>query len=95
MGAAITALRNTPALRWANPLEVKNAVESALADRFGAKEATKPKSKVRPLASPSFRVGLGRPLLTHACALQTTGTEARKACRGRGFVCCCFYAWPV
>jgi len=47
MGAAITALRNTPALRWANPLEVKNAVESTLADRFGAKEAAKPKSKVR------------------------------------------------
>ena len=48
MGAAITALRNTPALRWANTLEVKNAVESALADRFGAKEAAKPKGKVRP-----------------------------------------------
>lgn len=47
MGAAITALRNTPALRWANPLEVKKAVESTLADRFGAKEAAKPKSKVR------------------------------------------------
>jgi glutaminyl-tRNA synthetase len=46
MGAAITALRNTPVLRWANPLEVKNAVESTLADRFGAKEAAKPKSKV-------------------------------------------------
>jgi glutaminyl-tRNA synthetase len=47
MGAAITALRNTPALRWANPLEVKNAVEVALADRFGAKEMAKPKTKVR------------------------------------------------
>jgi len=47
MGAAITALRNTPALRWANPLEIKNAVEAALAARFGAKEVAKPKSKVR------------------------------------------------
>ena len=48
MGAAITALRNTPALRWANTLEVKNAVESALEDRFGAKEAARPKGKVCP-----------------------------------------------
>jgi glutaminyl-tRNA synthetase len=46
MGAAITALKNTPGLRWVNPLELKNAVESALTDRFGAKEAAKPKGKV-------------------------------------------------
>jgi hypothetical protein len=54
MGAAITALRNTSTLRWANPLEVKNAVESALVDRFGAKETAKPKGKVRlaPLPAP-------------------------------------------
>ena len=47
MGAAITHLRNTPGLRWVNPLEIKNAVESALTDRFGAKGEAKPKSKVR------------------------------------------------
>ena len=47
MGAAITALKNVPALRWVNPLELKNAVESALTDRFGAKKAARPKSKVR------------------------------------------------
>ncbi|KAH9972938.1 glutamine-tRNA ligase [Lactifluus volemus] len=47
MGTTITALKSTPELRWANPLELKNAVESALTDRFGAKEAAKPKSKVR------------------------------------------------
>ena len=46
MGAAITALKNTPTLRWVNPLELKNAVESALTARFGAKEAAKPKGKV-------------------------------------------------
>lgn len=46
MGAAITHLRNTPGLRWVNPLEIKNAVESALTDRFGAKGEAKPKSKV-------------------------------------------------
>jgi len=46
MGAAITALKNTPELRWVNPLELKNAVESALTDRFGAKGAAKPKAKV-------------------------------------------------
>ena len=46
MGAAITALRNTPGLRWVNPLEIKNAVESALTDRFGAKGEAKPKGKV-------------------------------------------------
>ena len=45
MGAAITALRNTPGLRWVNPLEIKNAVESALTDRFGAKGDAKPKGK--------------------------------------------------
>ncbi|KAI0269475.1 glutaminyl-tRNA synthetase [Russula aff. rugulosa BPL654] len=48
MGAAITALRNTPGLRWVNPLEIKNAVESALTDRFGAKGEAKPKGKQEP-----------------------------------------------
>jgi len=46
MGAAITALRNTPGLRWVNPLEIKNSVESALKDRFGAKGEAKPKGRV-------------------------------------------------
>ena len=46
MGAAITALRNSPELRWVNPLEIKNTVESALVNRFGAKGEAKPKSKV-------------------------------------------------
>ena len=45
LGATIGALKNTD-LRWANPLELKNAVEAAFAERFGAKEAAKPKGKV-------------------------------------------------
>ena len=39
-------LRTTPDLRWANPLEVKSAVEAAFTEKFGAKEAGKPKGKV-------------------------------------------------
>ncbi|OSC98990.1 glutaminyl-tRNA synthetase [Trametes coccinea BRFM310] len=44
LGAAIGGLKGTD-LRWANPLELKNAVESAFTERFGAKEAAKPKGK--------------------------------------------------
>lgn len=54
MGAAITALKSTPELRWVNPLELKNAVESSLTVRFGVKEAAKPKGKVR-LFTPTGR----------------------------------------
>ena len=50
LGATIGALKGTD-LRWANPLELKNAVEAAFIDKFGAKEAAKPKGKV---CSPSF-----------------------------------------
>ncbi len=46
LGATLGGLRNTPELRWANPLEVKNAVEAAFAERFVAKETAKPKGKV-------------------------------------------------
>ncbi|KIP10691.1 hypothetical protein PHLGIDRAFT_125388 [Phlebiopsis gigantea 11061_1 CR5-6] len=44
LGATIGALKSTD-LRWANPLELKNAVEAAFTERFGAKEAAKPKGK--------------------------------------------------
>ncbi|KAI9507513.1 glutamine-tRNA ligase [Russula earlei] len=53
MGAAITALRNTPELRWVNPLEIKNTVESALAVRFGAKDVSNPKNKEAKPAKPT------------------------------------------
>ena len=39
-------MKNIPSLRWANPLEIKNAVERVFAQVFGAKEAAKPKAKV-------------------------------------------------
>ncbi|KAI0089139.1 glutaminyl-tRNA synthetase [Irpex rosettiformis] len=44
LGTTIGALKATD-LRWANPLELKNAVEAAFTEKFGAKEAAKPKSK--------------------------------------------------
>lgn len=45
LGAVIGALKNTD-LRWASPLELKNAVEAAFTESFGTKEAAKPKGKV-------------------------------------------------
>ncbi|KAG6833926.1 hypothetical protein H0H87_007937 [Tephrocybe sp. NHM501043] len=45
LGAVISALRATPELRWAHPVDVKNAVEKAFTESFGAKEAAKPKGK--------------------------------------------------
>lgn len=47
LGATIGALKGSD-LRWANPLELKSAVENAFTERFGPKEAAKPKGgKVR------------------------------------------------
>jgi hypothetical protein len=63
MGGAIMALRNSQELRWVNPLEIKNTVESALVNRFGAKGEAKPKSTVRTAASASASaVGSSREL---------------------------------
>ncbi|GLB33980.1 putative class-I aminoacyl-tRNA synthetase [Lyophyllum shimeji] len=45
LGAVIAALKSVPELRWANPLEVKSAVEKYFTDTFGAKEVAKPKPK--------------------------------------------------
>jgi len=39
-------VKGTPELRWASPLEVKNAVERAFTKTFGAKETAKSKGKV-------------------------------------------------
>ena len=46
LGTVINALKATPELKWANPLEVKNAAEKVFVAKFGAKEAAKPKGKV-------------------------------------------------
>jgi hypothetical protein len=46
LGSVISGVKASPALRWANPLEVKNAVEKAFTETFGAKEVAKSKAKV-------------------------------------------------
>lgn len=46
LGAVIGAVKGLPDLRWASPLEMKNTVEKAFMDKFGAKETAKPKGKV-------------------------------------------------
>ncbi|KZT13044.1 glutaminyl-tRNA synthetase [Laetiporus sulphureus 93-53] len=44
LGAVISGLKSTD-LRWANALELKNAVEHAFTEKFGPKAASKPKGK--------------------------------------------------
>jgi hypothetical protein len=84
MGAAITALRNTPGLRWVNPLEIKNAVESALTDRFGAKGEAKPKGKVS-LRSPVLQDAVRVSLIDRYSV--STGTQTSKGCGDRSVAC--------
>ncbi|TFY75813.1 hypothetical protein EWM64_g8196, partial [Hericium alpestre] len=45
LGQTIGSLKGTSELRWANPLELKNTVESVFTETFGAKTAAKPKGK--------------------------------------------------
>ncbi|KAI6163098.1 glutaminyl-tRNA synthetase [Pisolithus thermaeus] len=45
LGAVIGGVKNVPALRWANPLDIKNAVERVFTEKFGPKEGAKPKPK--------------------------------------------------
>ncbi|KAF8969458.1 tRNA synthetases class I, catalytic domain-containing protein [Flammula alnicola] len=45
LGSVISALKNSPELRWASPLDVKKAVDQVFLEKFGAKESAKPKSK--------------------------------------------------
>ncbi|RDX53657.1 glutaminyl-tRNA synthetase [Lentinus brumalis] len=52
LGAAIGGIKGTD-LRWANALELKNAVESAFTEKFGAKGAAKPKAKPKKEAAQS------------------------------------------
>jgi glutaminyl-tRNA synthetase len=55
LGQVISGVKNIPELRWANTLEVKNTVEKVFNDKFGAKEAAKPKGKVN---TPSLLLAL-------------------------------------
>jgi len=41
----IGGLKNTPDLRWASPLELKNTVEKAFVDTFGSKDEALAKLK--------------------------------------------------
>lgn len=50
LGSILNALRGSPELRWANPLEVKDAVEKVFLEKFGPKVAAKPKAKVDKLS---------------------------------------------
>ncbi|KAG7449026.1 glutaminyl-tRNA synthetase [Guyanagaster necrorhizus] len=45
LGSVISAIRSTPELRWATPVEVKNAVEKVFTAKFGPKESFKGKGK--------------------------------------------------
>ncbi|KAG7096746.1 hypothetical protein E1B28_004158 [Marasmius oreades] len=45
LGQTISGVKAIPALRWASPLEIKNAVESTFLKAFGSKETGKPKGK--------------------------------------------------
>lgn len=46
LGAVIGGAKNISALRWANPLDVKNTVERIFTETFGPKETGKSKVKV-------------------------------------------------
>ncbi|KAL1668026.1 tRNA synthetases class I, catalytic domain-containing protein, partial [Schizophyllum commune] len=45
LGPVISAAKAVPSLRWANALEVKATVEKLFLEKFGPKEAAKPKAK--------------------------------------------------
>ncbi|KAK7470461.1 Glutaminyl-tRNA synthetase [Stygiomarasmius scandens] len=45
LGATISGVKAIPSLRWASPLEIKNAVEKAFLAAFGPKQAVQPKGK--------------------------------------------------
>ena len=46
LSSVLSSVKNTPTLRWANTLDVKTAVERIFTEKFGPKEAAKPKTKV-------------------------------------------------
>ena len=46
LNAAISGAKGLRELRWASPVELKTTVEKVFTEKFGAKEAAKPKSKV-------------------------------------------------
>ncbi|KAJ3533910.1 hypothetical protein NMY22_g7141 [Coprinellus aureogranulatus] len=45
LGATISGVKSLPEVRWASPVEIKNAVEKVFSESFGPKESSKPKGK--------------------------------------------------
>ncbi|TEB35799.1 glutaminyl-tRNA synthetase [Coprinellus micaceus] len=45
LGATISGVKSTAEVRWASPVEIKNAVEKVFLETFGPKQAVQPKSK--------------------------------------------------
>jgi hypothetical protein len=64
LGAVLASVKTLPELRWANPLDVKNAVEKAFTGKFGPKGGAAPKGKVGAMlgpkggAAPKGKVGI-------------------------------------
>jgi glutaminyl-tRNA synthetase len=46
LGATISGVKSAAEVRWASPVEIKNAVEKVFLETFGPKQAVQPKSKV-------------------------------------------------
>ncbi|KAF9534720.1 tRNA synthetases class I, catalytic domain-containing protein [Crepidotus variabilis] len=57
LGPTINSLKSTQELRWASPLEVKNATDKVFLDKFGPKETAKPKGKVCSKSAPTQKLG--------------------------------------
>ncbi|GBE80034.1 Probable glutamine--tRNA [Sparassis crispa] len=74
LGAVIGSLKGTE-LRWANPLELKNAVERAFAEKFGPKEASKPKGKEAKKDTLAKTVSAGEPTATTASTSKSVFLE--------------------
>ncbi|EGO27801.1 hypothetical protein SERLADRAFT_414058 [Serpula lacrymans var. lacrymans S7.9] len=82
LGPTISGLKATPELRWANPLEMKNAVEKAFTEKFGTREVGKPKGK-----EPK-KEGSAKPkaAATETASLASTSTNTRKSVFEEGFL---------
>lgn len=66
LSSVMTAMRADPALRWANPLDIKNAVEKSLEASYGpkGKQAPPTKSVKEPKASTKVREGMRKVNMT-------------------------------
>ncbi|KAG6831381.1 hypothetical protein H0H92_010983 [Tricholoma furcatifolium] len=81
LGAVISALKATPELRWANPVDVKNSVETVFKEVFGPKEASKPKGK-----EPKQETGKAAPKGKAADEAASDAAVTRKSVFEEGFL---------